>query len=149
MITESPFSAGEMAERVREVRKVVDALEDQLDHAKAELEWLEAGRKLLGFDEQRAEQPAELELEIEDAASANGTVPSLRNRVLIVLGQEPRKRWKTKEIVDEMRRREWLPKGEYGEHHVRSMVARMGRKGEIRKVAHGVYRLPPEPKGES
>lgn len=149
MSSELPLSAGQVAEHIHQLRQVVSGLEDQLGHAKAELEWWEQGHRLF-FSEDGAgtSAPAELDLDIEPVAPTNGTPTTLRKRVLAVFAQEPRKTWKTKDIIAELRRRELMPVGKYAENHVQKMVAQMGRTGELRKVARGMYRLAPESRGD-
>lgn len=145
MSSDAPFSAGEIAEHITEMRKAVSDAEDRLNRLRTELEWWETGQQLFG--DSAPTKPAEqLPLPADDPPPTNGAMPSLRKRIQIVLGMEPRKSWKTDAVIDELRRREWLPGGDYAEHHVRSMLGQMHRKGQARRMARGLYRLPPEPK---
>jgi hypothetical protein len=145
--SESPISAAVIAENISRLRKHVSAKEDELNSLRTELEWWETGQQLFG--DVPAEPSDELPLEPAESQTANGAKPPLRNRILLILAQEPRKTWKTDAVIAEMRERDWLPGGEHAEHHVRSMLAQMHRKGQARRMGRGQYRLPPERKETS
>jgi hypothetical protein len=147
MSSDPPISAIVIAEKIAALRAEVAAAADDLARKRAELEWWETGERLFGetantdvADDEGGEKTM--------SAPSNGTKPSLRVAILTVLGQEPRKTWKTDAVIEELRRRDWLPNGEYAEHHTRSMLAQMHRKGQARRVERGSYRLPPQPKGD-
>jgi hypothetical protein len=146
-MSETPISAAVIAENINRLRKHVSAKEDELNSVRAELEWWETGQQLFG--DVPDEPSDELPLEAADEPDANGAKPPLRSRILMILAQQPRKTWKTDAVIAEMRERDWLPGGEYAEHHVRSMLAQMHRKGQARRMGRGMYRLPPERKDES
>lgn len=148
MHTDPPITAAQIAANISQLQKQVSTTEDALSRLRTELEWYETGRQLFANEqpEPSAELPLEEPPEVSDGASSNGSRPPLRNRILAVLGQEPRKTWKTDAVIAEMRRRDWLPGGNYAEHHVRSMLAQMHRKGQARRMGRGMYRLPPDRK---
>jgi hypothetical protein len=145
MISETPISAKVISENINRLRKEASAKEDELNSLRAELEWWETGQQLFG---EAPEEPTDrLPLETsEETTATNGAKPSLRTRILLILSQEPRKTWKTEDVIAEMGKRDWLPGGEYAEHHVRSMLGQMHRKGQARRMGRGMYRLPPKPK---
>ena len=146
-MSDAPISAAVIADNISRLRKHVSTTEDELNSLRTELEWWETGQQLFG--DVPAEPSGELPLEtaVEHTTAANGAKPPpLRNRILMVLAQEPRKTWKTDAVIAELREHDWLPAGEYAEHHVRSMLAQMHRKGQARRMARGTYRLPPERK---
>lgn len=144
MNTDPPITAAQIAANISQLQKQVSATEDTLSRLRTELEWWETGRKL--FADELSAPSDELPLEVAETASSNGDKPPLRNRILAVLGQEPRKTWRADAVIAELRQRDWLPGGENAEHHVRSMLAQMHRKGQARKMGRGTYRLPPEQK---
>ena len=146
MSSDAPMSAGEIADHITKMKRAVSEAEDRLNRLQMELEWWETGQKLFG-DAPTNVVAEELPLDTDAVESSNGTMPSLRDRIATVLGQEPRKTWKTEKVIEELKRRDWLPGGEYGEHHVRSMLAKMHRRGEARRQGRGMYRLPPEKQG--
>ena len=148
MSSDLPISARAIAERITELRKAVSTAEDQLNRLREELEWWEKGQRLFVL-EPEPQEPLPLNEDADEESaptSSNGTKPTLRGAILAVLGQEPRKTWKTEAIIAELQRRDWMPGGEYADHHVRSMVAQMHRKGQARRMGRGMYRLPPDPK---
>lgn len=148
MHTDPPITAAQLVANINQLQKQVNETEDVLSRLREELEWYETGLQL--FADEDSGVSAELPLvglsEDSEIESSNGSKPPLRNRIITVLGQEPRKTWKTDALIAELRQRDWLPNGEHAEHHVRSMVAQMARKGQARKMARGAYRLPPERK---
>jgi hypothetical protein len=146
--TDVPLSPGAIEENITRLKKTVSVKEDELNGLQAELEWWEKGQELFGRVPGEATDPLPIaDAESEDAEhSLNGSRPPLRNRILTILGQEPRKTWKAEQVIDEMRERDWMPSGDSAEHHVRSMLAQMHRKGQARRMGRGMYRLPPERK---
>jgi hypothetical protein len=146
MSSTPPIPAEVIAEKIDALRAKVAATTDELERLRTELDWWETGQRLFGAAE--TDSASARETAQPAASDAADGKPTLRAAILAVLGQEPRKTWKTEAVIAELRRRGWLPKGEYAEHHTRSMLAQMHRKGQARRVDRGQYRLPPEPKGE-
>lgn len=144
-----------MAKRASELRAWVEAAEHQLESKRAELVWYEDGLRLFGDGERDPEVEPPLPGFAGDSAnegrngSERASKPSLRNAILAIMREQPTKSRKVESVIAELRRRDWLPGGENGEHHTRSMMAQMHRKGQLRRVDRGRYRLPPEPKDDS
>jgi hypothetical protein len=145
MSSDAPIPPAVIAENVAELRKRVAATEAELEQLRTQLDWWETGQRLFG-DDTEAEPKAEPASTLPEGSSDGGR-PSLREAVLTVLSQEPVKTWKTEAVIEELRKRDWLPNGKYGEHHTRSMLAQMHRKGQARRMGRGLYRLPPSAKG--
>ncbi len=136
-----PIPPDVIDQKIAALRGEVAAAAAELERKRAELEWWETGRRL--FSETT---DTEDDAGAEDDANDKGTKPTLRAAILAILGQKPRKTWKTEAVIAELRRRDWLPNGENAEHHTRSMLAQMHRKGQARRMDRGYYRLPPQPK---
>jgi len=147
--SESPISPAVIDEKVAELRGRVSASEDELNRLRTELEWWETGQRLFGDDEGGVTENGAAPAPAPSRGASSGRRPSLRQAILLILEEGPRKTWKTDQVIAELRRREWFPSGENAEHHVRSMLAHMHRKGQARRMARGAYRLPPEPKDSS
>jgi hypothetical protein len=145
---EAPISPNVISQKIVELRARVSSTEDELNRLRTELEWWETGQRLFGEEDgEMAENGATPPESAPSAkAPANGKKPTLREAIFFVLGQEPRKTWKAEAVIKELRRRDWIPSGENAEHHTRSMLAQMHRKGQARRMSRGAYRLPPDSK---
>ncbi len=150
MSVQPPIPTEVIVQTIRSLQKEVSETEDHLRRLREELEWYERGQQLFGNSvEPAVERLPGIEEEREpgnDMATREGGKPMLRDAILHVLAQEPRKTWKTEVVIEELRTRGWLPGGKNAEHHTRSKLAEMHRKGQARRVDRGRYRLPPEPK---
>jgi hypothetical protein len=147
--SDAPISPAVIRQKAVELRERVSAVEDELNRLRTELEWWETGQRLFGDEGGVAENGAAPPDPAPSVKASHGKGPSLRQAILLILGEEPRKTWKTDQVIAELRRREWFPSGDNAEHHTRSMLAHMHRKGQARRMARGAYRLPPEPKDSS
>lgn len=132
--------------RITDLRAKVEAKEEELDSLKDELSWWESGRRFFGFTEDEADEAensgageAQEELEI----SANGSTPTLREGIIRIMRQKPRKTWLSQEVLDGLRANGWISDAKTADHHARSKISEMFRNGELRKVKRGHYRLPP------
>jgi len=151
-----PIPPEVIEQKIRSLGKEVDDAEEYLDRLRQELEWYVRGRRLFGDSVQNpATDPlpgiAEERETSDDTEIVGGEEngkPTLRDAILDVLGQEPRKTWQMEAVIEELRRHDWLPGGKNAEHHTRSKLAEMHRKGLARRMDRGRYRLPPGPKGE-
>ncbi len=142
---DAPISPSVINDKIATLRNRLSAVEDELDRLRAELEWWETGQRLFGDGTPPAEAGSDApETTAAFAGSLNGEKPTLRNAIREVLGQEPRKTWKSEAVIDELQRRGWIPSGDNAAHYVRSMLAQMHRKGQARRMGRGMYRLPPE-----
>jgi hypothetical protein len=127
--------------KIDEVRDQVNQHRAALDQSLAELEWLETGRQFVGSDGGNATGTRSK----ETTSSQNGR-PTLREAILRVMGEKPSRTWPASAVIRDLKKRNWLPSGEFGEHHTRSMLARMYRSNELKRPKRGHYRLPPEKK---
>ncbi len=143
---DTPISPDVINDKIVTLRNRLSAVEDELDRLRAELEWWETGQRLFGGGTPPAEAGSEADPAgvTASAESPNSEKPTLRNAIREVLGQEPRKTWKSEAVIEELQRRGWIPSGDNAAHHVRSMLAQMHRKGQARRMGRGMYRLPPE-----
>jgi len=132
MSSEPPISEEVISAKVRELRSLIEAQEEQLDRMREELQWWETGQRLFGGPPEPT---------VTHEVGSNGSKPSLREGITAVLADGPAV-WKTEDVIEELQRRDWLPNGKNAAHHVRSMLAEMHRKGQARRVTRGRYRLP-------
>lgn len=130
-----PIAPDVIAKKVAELRDAVRATETELQRQRAELEWYEAGQRL--FVDPLAPETLN---RVDTVRASNGSKPTLREAILTILGESPGQSWKVEDVIAELGRREWLPSGEHAEHHVRSMLAQMYRKGQALRVGRGIYR---------
>jgi hypothetical protein len=149
--SDPPIAPDVMARRIGDLRAEVAATETRLSKLQAELAWYQDGEKLFGDAPPDPDVvPALPGLAGEPPArKTNGDKPTLRLAILTVMREHPTKTWKTESVIAELTRRDWLPNGANAEHHARSMLAQMHRKGQAKRIERGRYRLPPEPKGGS
>jgi len=145
MSFQPPISPKEMAERASALRTDIEDTERRLESLQSELAWYEDGLRLFGDSPPDPEVESPLPgIDPEPTqTSTNGTKPTLRNAILIVMREQPNKTRKVETVISELRQRDWLPGGVNGEHHARSMMAQMHRKGQIKRIDRGRYRLPP------
>jgi hypothetical protein len=148
MSSSAPIPPELVDKRISELSDEIDATTQRLTQLRDELQWYEAAKRLFGdAPPDPAVEPSLPGLGNEaGAARANGAKPTLREAILTVMREEPRKTWKVESVISELRQREWLPGGEHGEHRTRSVLAQMHRKGQAKRIDRGRYRLPPEPK---
>lgn len=146
-----PIPPAVIAKRIGELRAEVGASEAHLTMLRAELAWYEDAKRLFGDARpDPAVEPSLPGLASEPAtASTNGSKPTLRQAILIVMGEDSRKTWKVEAVISGLRHHGWLPGGDNGEHRTRSVLAQMHRKGEVKRIDRGRYRLPPAPKDDS
>ena len=64
--------------------------------------------------------------------------PTLRNAILLILGEQPRK-WSKKELLAELRSRGWLPGGQTPDKQLTNRLTEMKRRGEVVRHEAGVY----------
>lgn len=120
-------------------RRRVEQLSTDLEQAVAELKWLEEGRRFVGSDvSERDDSPTQSEKRL-----ANGK-PPLRDAILRIMRERPTSTWPARKVIDELAKRNWLPDGKNAEHITRSRLADMQKKGQLRRVDRGRYRLPPD-----
>jgi hypothetical protein len=134
--------------RIGELRGAVDAAEQKLAVLRDELTWYEDAKRLFGVAPPDPAVEPGLASE-SDHLSANGSKPTLRQAILTIMREHSNKTWRVDSVISELRRREWLPVGPNGEHRTRSVLAQMHRKGQVKRMDRGRYRLPPEPKDDS
>jgi hypothetical protein len=72
--------------------------------------------------------------------ATNGERPSLRAGVLLVLS-ETQTPWKTRDLLDELHRRDWAPRGKSPRSQLEARLSKMVASGEIARVARGTYAL--------
>ncbi|GEM_PF-2623994 len=131
--------------RIKDLRAKVEAKEEELDSLKDELTWWESGRRFFGFSEDEPDEARSgaNEAQEELSISANGSTPTLREGVIRIMRQKPRKTWLSQEVLDGLRANGWISDAKTADHHARSKISEMFRKGELRRVKRGHYRLPP------
>src|SRR4051812_4574663 len=97
MISEPPISAEQMAERITRLREEVANAEERVALLQAELDWYLAGQRLFAQeDADPATKPPLPGLEpapTTEPHERNGTRPTLREAIRLVLAQEPRETW--------------------------------------------------------
>lgn len=150
MSFQPPIPLDVIKRRIGELRVEAEAAEDHLANVRAELAWYEDAQRLFGDASPNPDvEPSLPGLGDSPGASPNGSKPTLRQAILTVMREQPNKTWKVEAVIGELRRRDWLPAGAHGEHHTRSMMAQMHRKGQAKRIDRGRYRLPPTPKDDS
>jgi hypothetical protein len=135
MTSDMPLSEETIASNMQVLRSRISALESELARAREELSWWQTGLRLFGEP-----APAEPPMQASFNESANGSKPPLRKAILTLL-EENQQSWTTDAVIKELRERAWMPNGQNAQHHVRSMLAQMHRKGEASRVGRGRYRL--------
>lgn len=140
----SPIPPELINKRIGQLRDDVDSTEDQLSKLRAELAWYEEAKQLFGDapPDPDVEPPLPGITEERETPSTNGAKPTLRQAILKVMSDDARKTWKVETVIAELRERGWMPGGEHAEHRTRSVLAQMNRKGEIKRMDRGRYRLP-------
>jgi hypothetical protein len=78
------------------------------------------------------------------AAPADGSRPSLRKGIQIVMGEENGKgHWRAGDLLDALKARGWEPRGKEPAAPVAAMLADMRKKGQVYWVSRGLYALTP------
>jgi hypothetical protein len=144
-----PIAPATIAKRIGELRTEVDAVEIRLAALRAELAWYEDGKRLFGDAPRDPDVERPLPGPDNEPARTNGAKPTLREAILTVMRERPTKTWPVESVIAELRQREWLPTGDNAEHRTRSTLAQMHRKGQVKRMDRGRYRLPPESKDGS
>lgn len=128
----------QMDARISELESEIVGQEERLDRLQTELSWWRAGKNLFSRD---GDQSAKSDGPTPLKASPNGKKPTLREAIFTVMSEKPGKTWETSTILEKLDERGWLPNGEYGLHHGRSMLSSMARKGQLKRTGRGRYRL--------
>jgi hypothetical protein len=63
--------------------------------------------------------------------------PALRRAILMILTEEPR-RWRKRELYEELEHRGWLPEGKTPDKQITNRLTEMARRGEIKRHGPGV-----------
>jgi SOS response regulatory protein OraA/RecX len=137
--------------RIKDLRKQVEEKKQELESVTDELTWWESGLRFFGFDEDEAQEPEEKDEgtnspeQGEFPIRSNGNAPpeTLREGIFRIMRQKPRKTWQSQEVLDGLRANGWLSDAKTADHHARSKIAEMSRKGELRRIKRGHFRLPP------
>jgi hypothetical protein len=114
-----------------------------------ELEWWESGKRFFGFDGDQEGEPEAQEKAPEPVSGqqqsfiSNGSKPTLREAIMRVIGEQPKKTWQTEEVLTALRKRGWISDAKNADQHARSKMGEMHRKGDLRRIRRGHYRLPP------
>jgi hypothetical protein len=114
--------------------------------ASAEVAWLEEGLRLFSDDaDLDSETPKEILTEIfpEGYVFDQNIRPSLRQAVVVVMREQPGRRWTVTELAEALDGRGWLPKSG-GAKRVSDMAGDMVRLGQAVRHGRGVYKLSPE-----
>lgn len=79
----------------------------------------------------------ELPFDVGEMSPREGEAPRGAAAVRIILQESPRKRWVVSELVDELRRRSWLPKSDNPANAVRAALERL-----LTKADSDVFKTP-------
>jgi hypothetical protein len=144
----SQMTADDFDQRIAQLEQETARMHAAYWRKKKELDWWREGRDVWVTDNDETEDDAEA------AASTNGKVdqpevafeivtrkPPLRQAVAAVMREGMADEWRALEVIAALRKRGWMPEGKNAEHTVRGMVAEMAKKGQLKRVAYGVYAL--------
>ncbi len=131
--------------RIKALRGQVDAKREELESLNDELAWWESGLRFFGFedDEDESATPDRTAEAQQELTTDNGTPPTLREGIIWIMRQKPRKTWLSQEVLDGLQAKGWISDAKTADHHARSKISEMSRKGELRRLKRGHYRLPP------
>jgi hypothetical protein len=138
---------------IRAARERKEAALAEYEEAKAELAWWEQGLRL--FDPKAARaldggQDAEAvvtELFPEGFVFDNGTDPTLRQAIVVVMRENPgHPHWSITDLATALSARGWLPSREDprdARKRISDMAGIMYDSGQLARVGRGVYKLSP------
>jgi hypothetical protein len=126
-------------------RQKAEALADY-EAASAEVTWLEEGLRLFGGGdaEPDSQTPKEILTEIfpEGFVFEQNMTPSLRQAMVVVMREQPGRRWTVADLAQALDSRGWLPGN--GAKRVSDMAGDMVRLKQVVRDGRGVYKLSPE-----
>ena len=131
--------------RIKALRTQVEAKREELESLNDELSWWESGLRFFGFDEEEPDEAGERESTSQEefAIGNNGSTPTLREAIVRIMRQKPRKTWQSQEVLSGLRENGWISSAKTADQHARSKMGEMSRKGELRRLKRGHFRLPP------
>lgn len=130
----------------RAKQRRVDALAEY-EAANAELEWWRQGLQLFGSDYSNlSDESGSMVTELfPDRSLFTGKMrPTLRQAIVLVMRDNPARRWSVDELASALNEQGWLPERESAKKRVSDMAGDMVRLGQLARVNRGVYALSSE-----
>jgi hypothetical protein len=112
-------------------------LERERGELEAEIDWWREGYERYKRRQQARETP-------KVRAPADGSRPTLRSGIQIVMREDDRSHWRVADLLDALKARGWEPRGASPQAPIAAMLADMKKRGEIYRLTRGVYALTPQ-----
>jgi hypothetical protein len=148
----SQLTASTWDTTIRDLEDEETTLAARLAQVREQLDWWRKGRALYARDTDGAAPDAHPEARATEAdppAAAPAAKPSLRQAILRVMLDKPpedgrERHWRSKEVIEEVERRGWLPGGTNPHNLVRRMLRAMVEdEGPLLKPEYGTFALAP------
>jgi hypothetical protein len=130
------MSRQDFDDRIAELERDVLAAKRMLDEATAMVAWWREGRDLF------SPEPADTTGTASSPPQENGSRPTLRQAIKVIMAESPTTRWRAPELFGALSERGWSPNGKHGEDILRGMLSTMRKDKEVVRVGYGVYALP-------
>jgi hypothetical protein len=146
-IAHDELTAEDIAARLRKAEERKAQALAQYEAASAEVAWLRDGLRLFDPDADLGNEadPEAIVTELfpdGDLFGDNGIEPTLRQAVVVVMREQPGRRWTVTELAQALDKKGWLPQN--GAKRVSDMAGDMVRMGQVLRPRRGIYVLSPE-----
>lgn len=122
--------------RIAQLERDVVEAKSAWEGAMAMLAWWRDGRELF------APEPMETKETDHHSSHEDGSRPTLRQAVKIVMAESPTTEWRAGDLLAALSGRGWSPNGKNTEDILRGMLSTMRKDKELVRVRYGVYALP-------